>query len=141
MAQEQPHPSTIMVQHLLLHVTLFRVSGEAAIPPLPKQLAAAVHKKEVYEELIKAKTQVNNFHKFVSSSPKTSFVQENNHSCMFIVREQLMSQGLSPAAIEIIMSSWRQGTKSQYQSSLLKYFDFCVDGKIDFFVPSVPPSN
>ena len=35
--------------------------GEAAIQPPPKQSAAAVHKKEVYEELIKAKTQVNNF--------------------------------------------------------------------------------
>ena len=36
------------------------------------------------------------------------------------------------------MSSWRQGTKSQYQSSLQKWTDFCKKHNIDIFEPSIP---
>ena len=72
------------------------------------------------------------------SRQEAPITQEDNSSCLSVVRQKLINQGLSPAAIEIVMSSWRQGTKSQYQSSLQKWTDFCKKHNIDIFEPSIP---
>ena len=59
------------------------------------------------------------------SGGKTPFAQENDNSCLFVVREKLTEQGFSPATIEIILSSWRKGTQRQYNLYLQKWLVNC----------------
>ena len=54
---------------------------------------------------------------------------------MSIVREKLGSQRLSPATNDIILSSWRDGTKSQYQSSIQKWTTYCREKGINALSP------
>jgi len=68
---------------------------------------------------------------------ETSLVQQNDNSCMFVVREKLTGQGFSPSTINIILSSWRKGTQSQYNSSLQKWLLFCREHHTSIFSPSV----
>ena len=53
---------------------------------------------------------------------------------MFIVRK---GQGFSQSTIDIILSSWKQRSQSQYNSSLQKWLLFCHEQHINIFSPSV----
>ena len=68
---------------------------------------------------------------------ETSLAQENSVSCMSAIRRKLSEQGHSNLTIDIILASWRDSTKSQYQSSLNKWLDFCIKKDIDIISPSV----
>ena len=56
---------------------------------------------------------------------------------MFAIREKLTGQGFSPSTINIILSSWRKGTQSQYNSSLQKWLLFCREHHTSIFSLSV----
>ena len=47
------------------------------------------------------------------------------------VRSQIGKLGLSKSVIDVIMASWRKGTKSQYQTYLSKWFTFCSECEVD----------
>ena len=68
---------------------------------------------------------------------ETSSAQDNSISCMSAIRRKLSEQGHSNINIGIIPASWRDSTKSQYQSSLNKWLDFCIQKGIDIISPSV----
>jgi len=68
---------------------------------------------------------------------ETSLAQENCVSCMSDIRRKLSEQGHSNLTIDIILASWRDSTKSQYQSSLNKWLDFCIKKDVDIISPSV----
>ena len=56
---------------------------------------------------------------------------------MSAIRRKLSEQGHSNLTIDIILASWRDSTKSQYQSSLNKWLDFCIKKDVDIISPSV----
>ena len=56
---------------------------------------------------------------------------------MSAIRQKLSEQGHSRLTIDIILASWRDSTKRQYQSSLTKWFDFCIQKGIDIISPSL----
>ncbi len=56
---------------------------------------------------------------------------------MLCVREQLAQLGFPPTSIDIIMASWRKGTKSQNQTYLKKWSQFCTTTNCDFFKPQI----
>ena len=62
------------------------------------------------------------------TSPTPSITSTKDMSC---VRSQIVKLGLSKSAIDVIMASWRKGTKSQYQTYLSKWFTFCSERKVN----------
>ncbi len=56
---------------------------------------------------------------------------------MLCVREQLAQLGVPPTSIDIIMASWRKGTKSQNQTYLKKWSQFCTTTNCNLFTPQI----
>ena len=56
---------------------------------------------------------------------------------MSLIREGLNKYALSPAAIDVLMASWREGTSKQYHTYLSKWNQYCRDKNIDVFQPGV----
>jgi len=56
---------------------------------------------------------------------------------MSCIRQKLQVRGFSPETIKIIESSWRSGTKSQYQSVARKWFEFCNLHNCDYVTAPV----
>ena len=63
--------------------------------------------------------------------------QEAGTTYLSCIREKLSQQGLSQDAVTIILASWRDGTKSQYQTHLLKWFAYCKDKRCNILSPPV----
>ena len=57
---------------------------------------------------------------------------------MFAFRKHLELQGHSPDTISIVLASWRESTKSQYQCSLNKWMSYCNANDINILSPSIP---
>jgi len=55
---------------------------------------------------------------------------------VFVVREKLAEQGLTPATIKLILPSWRQGIKVQYNFYLKKWLAYCNERALNIFSPS-----
>lgn len=53
------------------------------------------------------------------------------------VRESLSQRGVSQRATEVIMQSWRQGTKKQYQTFIKRWHKFCDERGCSHFQPDV----
>ena len=56
---------------------------------------------------------------------------------MSLIREGLNKYALSPAAKDVLMASWREGTSKQYHTYLGKRNQYCRDKNIDVFQPGV----
>ena len=56
---------------------------------------------------------------------------------MSLIREGLNKYALSPAAKDVLMASWREGTSKQYHTYLSKWNQYCRDKNIDVFQPGV----
>ena len=67
----------------------------------------------------------------------TSYVSETRATNMSCVREKITSLILSTSAVDIVMASWRKGTKTQYQSYLSKWIKFCSSEKCNFLSAAV----
>ena len=74
----------------------------------------------------------------VSSQSPTSATCENEPSYFSCIRKKLQIRGFTANFIDIILSSWREGTKSQYQSAAEKWFEFCVANNCDMISPPLP---
>ena len=61
---------------------------------------------------------------------QTPVVKNISHDCMHSVRQSFTSQGFSREATHILMSSWRFGTKKQYQHIYRDGFSTAVNGKL-----------
>ena len=57
------------------------------------------------------------------SAPPTT--QDADTSYLSCIWEKLQVKGFSKDTIDIILNSWRDGTKSRYQSTAKKWFEFC----------------
>ena len=57
---------------------------------------------------------------------------------MSCLRQQLQRRGYSLRSIEIIESSWRDSTRSQYQVHLQKWLQFCMTRDCDIISPPLP---
>ena len=64
---------------------------------------------------------------------QTAAVKNISHDCMHSVRESFTSQGFSREATHILMSSWRFGTKKQYQTYISRWIQYCSERQIDKF--------
>ena len=72
-------------------------------------------------------------------SPHTaSTVQENDASYMSTIRKLLEGLGFTKRSIDVIIASWREGTASQYQIYLQKWFAFCQKRNCDVISPTLP---
>ena len=61
----------------------------------------------------------------VQARAETPSTQEAKTSYLSCIRGKLQVRGFSTDTIDIILSSWREGTQSQYQSVAKKWFEFC----------------
>ena len=73
----------------------------------------------------------------ITTTTATSFSQDSSPSYMSCIRQKLQVRGFSPETIKIIESSWRSGTKSQYQSVARKWFEFCNLHNCDYVTAPV----
>ena len=74
----------------------------------------------------------------ITTLPEAPTTQEPEISYLSCIRETLQVTGLSKDTIDIIVSSWREGTKSQYQSYAKKWFEFCKTNKCHIISPPLP---
>ena len=74
----------------------------------------------------------------ISTQPQTPTSCETERSYLSCIRNKLQVKGFSPDTIELILSSWRDRTKYQYQSAAKKWFEFCESNNCDMFSPPVP---
>lgn len=56
---------------------------------------------------------------------------------MSVIRKRLVGLGLTERSIKIIISSWRKGTTSQYQTHLKKWIKFCQEKRCDVISPNL----
>lgn len=56
---------------------------------------------------------------------KPSECDEKMTSRLPLVRRQLYASGLSQAALDIILHAWRDGTKKQYHTYVIKWESYC----------------
>ena len=67
----------------------------------------------------------------------TPLSQGNVSIYISVVRKQLEGHWYSPDTKSIILSSWRDGTKSQYQSSLNEWVSYCGVNGVDVLSPKI----
>ncbi|CAB4002709.1 Hypothetical predicted protein, partial [Paramuricea clavata] len=72
------------------------------------------------------------------SENNSSPLQKAETFSMSCLRRQLQQRGYSLRSIEIIESSWRDSTKSQYQVHLQKWLQFCMERDCDIISPNLP---
>ena len=63
-------------------------------------------------------------------------VPQAKTSDMSTIEKHIQAQGISPAAKDIILSSWRPSTQSRYASTLKKWENFCVEKQVNMFSPN-----
>ena len=71
------------------------------------------------------------------SQGKSSDLAQDEPPRMSLIREGLNKYALSPAAKDVLMASWREGTSTQYHTYLGKWNQYCRDKNIDVFQPGV----
>jgi len=67
----------------------------------------------------------------------TSTVEKTQADCMQSVRESFRKQGISEQSTNILMCSWKRGTKKQYQVFISRWFCYCSERQINKFSPNV----
>jgi hypothetical protein len=67
----------------------------------------------------------------------TSVEGQSGVSCMFRVRKHFQKQGFTKRTIEILMSSWKIGTKKQYSSCIERWIRYCREREVDQFQPDI----
>jgi hypothetical protein len=70
------------------------------------------------------------------ADPPTS--QEAKDSYLSCIRGKLQVKGFSSDTIDIILSSWRDGTLTQYQPVANKWFEFCEKHNCDAISTPLP---
>ncbi|CAG2245706.1 unnamed protein product [Mytilus edulis] len=72
-----------------------------------------------------------------SSRQGTSTSENASSDCLSCVRKLYRKRGLSKQTVNIIMSSWKLGTKKQYQTFTKRWFHYCSEKQINSFQPTV----
>ena len=72
------------------------------------------------------------------SRGKPSTAQNNESSYLSTIRQQLEGLGFTSRSIAVIVASWREGTKSQYQTNLKKWLEFCKQKHCEVLSPPLP---
>ena len=68
---------------------------------------------------------------------RTSVKEQINSDGMSCVRKHFREQGLSESATNIIMSSWKSGTKKQYNTFIKRWLQHCCKNKVNSIQPSL----
>ena len=74
----------------------------------------------------------------ISTQLQTSTSSETEHFYLSSIRNKLQVKGFSPDTIKLILSSWRERTKSQCQSAAKKWFEFRESNNCDMLSPPLP---
>lgn len=69
----------------------------------------------------------------------SSATQKASSDSMSSVRKGFRQQGISRRTVNIIMQSWKPGTKNQYQTYIQKWFQYCRKKQISYFPNTVNP--
>ena len=78
----------------------------------------------------------SNSPRFSRETPSMS--QKNVPPYMLAIRKHPEDKGHSQDTISIVLASWREGTKSQYQSNVNKWISYCDANDISVFSPNLP---
>ena len=68
----------------------------------------------------------------------SSTKQEDVSDGVQIIRKSLAAQGISKKAGDIILPSWRQGTRKQYSSNIKRWITYCNKQHVDCVSPTLP---
>ena len=82
--------------------------------------------------------KTENVNSTVRTDSSQSTSQENPINGLPCLGPSLSQSGISPAAQEIILHSWKKGTKKQYRSYIKQWSGFCSGRDIDPMHPTVP---
>ena len=63
--------------------------------------------------------------------------QENDSDGLQSIRRSLETQGISKRASDIILKSWRQGTRKQYASYIKRWITYCHTKQVNCVDPSI----
>ena len=66
-------------------------------------------------------------------SESSSAVQQDSVNGLLSIRQALEDRNMSKRATNIVMASWRSGTKKQYTTQVKKWFSYCDKRKINHF--------
>lgn len=105
------------------------------MPPLANTgLVAVTDKTDQRKLLPSAKTSKHSLS--TTQTKQTSSPQKDETRSFQVIRQSLKKQGVPTDAINIILHSWRDSTKKQYNTYIEKWFAFC-GGRINPIRPSV----
>ena len=68
------------------------------------------------------------------NTPITSKVEIDGWDC---IREKYQKQGCDPKTIDVLLASWREGTKKCYSKYLKLWTTHCLNSHIDLFKPPI----
>lgn len=74
-----------------------------------------------------------------SQSVATSTSQEDSNDCMSCLRRNFRKQGFSYRTTDILIQSWKPGTRKQYKGYIQKWVQYCNKKQIDYIQNSVKP--
>ena len=80
---------------------------------------------------LSTRATISRLHTSPIHEQKTPTTQDTAPDGMSAVRRSLERRGISQSAVNIIMSSWRKSTQSQYQSYIKRWHTFCNERKKD----------
>ena len=91
------------------------------ISPLANTVMVASHEPHAHTRTVGPKTFCHKFNLATSSTRSSSFSPQTKNSYMSVVREHYRSQGLTEDTVDLLMNSWRSGTKEQYDIYLREW--------------------
>ncbi|XP_031559870.1 uncharacterized protein LOC116296056 [Actinia tenebrosa] len=72
------------------------------------------------------------------SIESTSIIPQIETTWVSCVRKMLQEQGINGQSLEIILDSWRKGTKKQYSTYITQWASYCRQNKVSLTKPSLP---
>ena len=70
------------------------------------------------------------------SGPRVSN-KKDEPGCFLHIRQELKNRGIQQGARDLILQSWRDGTKQKYNVYINQWFEFCKSKSIDPFHPEL----
>ena len=104
--------------------------------PLDNSALVASNEENVVTRNVDSEACKSKFTATTETTGNTSSAQENETSGLSVIRDIYKRQGLEEATIDIIMNSWRPGTKTQYETYVNSFITFSTD-RYGVFKPSL----
>ena len=77
-------------------------------------------------------------HLYLPHDPDREYpIKKDEPGCFLHIRQELKNRGIQQGARDLILRSWRDGTKQKYNVYINQWFEFCKSKSIDPFHPEL----